>query len=70
MNRTRLAVAALAALGIALQGAFLHVVVARPLAAAVHEASEPRRAATFEESIVVKGVAKAHAARTTAGGRS
>ena len=61
MNRTHLAVAALAAAALALQGAFLHVVVARPLAAAVHDAAEPQRA-TFEESITVQAVAKAHAA--------
>ena len=61
MNRTRFAVAALAAAAVALQGAFLHAVVARPLASAVHDASEPQRA-TFEESITVQAVAKAPAA--------
>ena len=55
MNRTRFAVAALAA-AVALQGAFLHAVVARPLASAVHDAAEPQRA-TFEESITVQAVA-------------
>jgi hypothetical protein len=60
MNRTHLAVAALVAAAVALQGAFLHVAVAQPLASAVHDAAEPQRA-TFEESITVQAVAKAPA---------
>jgi len=56
----KLAVAALAALGIALQAAFLHAVVAVPLASAVRDADEPVRP-TFEESILVRAVAKAPA---------
>ncbi len=59
MMNPKLAVAALAALGIALQGAFLHAVVASPLASAVHDAAEPARP-TFEESILVQAVARAH----------
>lgn len=55
---TKLAVAALAALGIALQAGFLQAVVASPLASAVHDAAEPQRP-TFEESILVQAVAKA-----------
>ena len=70
MNRTHLAVAALAAAALALQGAFLHVAVARPLAAAVHDASEPQRAATFEESITVQGVARTHPAKHAPAKRS
>ena len=70
MNPNRLAVAALAALGIALQGAFLHLAVARPLASAVHDAAEPQRAGTFEESIVVQAVAKAHAPKPAPAKRS
>jgi hypothetical protein len=57
---TKLAVAALAAAGIALQAGFLHAVVASPLASAVRDASEPVRP-TFEESILVRAVARAHA---------
>jgi ABC-type tungstate transport system substrate-binding protein len=53
----KLAVAALAALAIALQAAFLHAVVALPLASAVGYAQEPARP-TFEESILVRAVAK------------
>jgi hypothetical protein len=60
MKTNRLAVAALAALGIALQAAFLHAVVAAPLASALHDAAEPQRP-TFEESILVRAVAKAPA---------
>ncbi len=58
--KSRLAVAILAALGLALQGALLHAVVAAPLASAVHDAAEPARP-TFEESILVQAVAKAPA---------
>ncbi len=57
---TKLAVAALTALGIALQAAFLSTLVATPLASAVHDAAEPARP-TFEESILVQAVARAHA---------
>jgi hypothetical protein len=60
MKTNRLAVAALAALGIALQAAFLHAFVAAPLASAVHDAAEPRPA-TFEQRVVVRAVAKAPA---------
>lgn len=60
MKTNRLAVAALAALGIALQAALLHVAVAAPLASALHDAAEPARP-TFEEQILVKAVAKAPA---------
>ena len=56
----KLAVAALAALGIALQAGFLHALVATPLASAMHDAAEPVRP-TFEESILVRAVAKAPA---------
>jgi hypothetical protein len=54
---SKLLVAALAALGIAAQAAVLHVAVAAPLASAVHDAAEPVRP-TFEESILVRAVAK------------
>ena len=57
---TKLAVAALAAFGIALQAAFLHSVVASPLESAMRDAAEPQRP-TFEESILVRAVARAHA---------
>ncbi len=60
MKPNRLAVAALAALGIALQGAVLEALVAAPLAEAVRDANEPVRP-TFEESILVRAVARAHA---------
>ncbi len=60
MQTNRLAVAALAALAVALQAAFLHAVVAAPLASAMHDAAEPARP-TFEESILVRAVARAHA---------
>ncbi len=53
----RLAVATLAALALALQAAFLQAVVAAPLASAVRDAAEPSRP-TFEESILVRAVAK------------
>ena len=55
---TKLTVAALAALGIALQAGFLHAVVATPLASAMRDAAEPTRP-TFEESILVRAVARA-----------
>lgn len=57
---TKLAVAALAALGITLQAAFLDAVVAAPLASAVGAADAQARP-TFEESILVQAVAKAPA---------
>ncbi len=60
MTSNRYAVAALVAAALALQGAFLHAVVAAPLASAIRDAAEPARP-TFEESILVRGVAKAHA---------
>ncbi len=62
---TKLAVAALAAFGIAIQAALLHTVVAAPLAAAVRDADEPARP-TFEESIFVRAVAKAPARKAPA----
>ncbi len=55
---TKLAVAALAALGIALQAGFLHALVVTPLASAMGYAAEPPRP-TFEERILVRAVAKA-----------
>lgn len=57
---TKLAVAALAALGIALQAGILHAAVASPLASAVGTLRESARP-TFEESIVVEAVAEAPA---------
>ncbi len=60
MKTNRLAVAALAALALALQGAVLHAVVAVPLADAVRDADEAQRP-TFEESILVRAVARARA---------
>ncbi len=60
MKTNRIAVAALAALGIALQAAFLHAVVAAPLATAVRDADDQMRP-TFEESILVRAVARARA---------
>ncbi len=60
MKTNRLAVAALAALALALQGAFLHALVAVPLVSAIRDAAEPARP-TFEEAILVRAVAKAHA---------
>jgi hypothetical protein len=56
----KLAVAALAALAVAAQVAFLHAVVATPLASAIGYSAEPQRP-TFEEHILVQAVAKAHA---------
>ncbi len=53
----RIAVATLAALALAVQAAFLHAVVAVPLASAVRDAAEPQRP-TFEENILVRAVAK------------
>ncbi len=60
MKTNRIAVAALVALGLALQGAFLHAVVAVPLASAVRDADDTARP-TFEERILVRAVAKARA---------
>jgi len=60
MKTNRLAVAALAALAVALQAAFLHGLVVSPLASALHDSAEPQRP-TFEESILVQAVAKAPA---------
>ena len=54
----KLVVVALAALGIALEAAVLHAVVAMPLASALHDSAEPQRP-TFEEHILVQAVAKA-----------
>ncbi|HEX9050003.1 MAG TPA: hypothetical protein VF841_05660 [Anaeromyxobacter sp.] len=67
MNTNRLAVAALVALALALQGAFLHAVVARPLASAMGYAAEPPRP-EFEESILVQAVARAHRPAVRVGG--
>lgn len=58
---TKLAVAALAALGIALQAGILHAAVAAPLASAVADLRAPARPAAFEEEIVVRAYAKAPA---------
>ena len=58
MKTNRLAVAALVAFALALQGAFLHAVVALPLASAVGYAAEPQRP-EFEESILVRAVSRA-----------
>ena len=58
MKTNRLAVAALTALGIVLQAAFLHTIVAAPLASAVGYAAEPQRP-EFEESILVRAVSRA-----------
>ncbi len=63
----KLAVAALAALALALQAGFLHALVAVPLASAVGYADEPLRP-TFEESILVRAVAKTPAPGVRAGG--
>jgi hypothetical protein len=63
---TKLAVAALAALGIALQAAFLHAAVAAPLDAAAADLAAARRPATFEETIVVRAPAKGPAKLATA----
>jgi hypothetical protein len=56
---SKLAVAALIALGLALQAGFLHAVVATPLASAVQDATDVRP--WFGEEILVRGVAKAPA---------
>ena len=56
---SKLAVAALIALALALQVGFLHAVVATPLASAVHDAADSRP--WFGEEILVRGVAKAPA---------
>jgi ABC-type tungstate transport system substrate-binding protein len=53
----KLAVAAIAALGIALEAAVLHAVVAMPLASAIRDSAEPQRP-TFEEHILVQAVAE------------
>lgn len=63
---TKLAVAALAALGIALQAGFLHAAIAAPLDAAVSDLAAARRPATFEETIVVRAPARAPAKVATA----
>lgn len=60
--KTKLAVAALAALGIALQAGFLHAAVAAPLASAVGELRGPASRVVLEEEIVVQAAAKAPAA--------
>ncbi len=60
MKSNRLAVAALAALAIALEAAFLHALVAAPLATAVRDADDQVRP-TFEESILVRAVARTRA---------
>ncbi len=49
----KLAIAAVAAVAIAIQAAFLHAVIAAPLALACDELRDAARPATFEESIVV-----------------
>jgi ABC-type tungstate transport system substrate-binding protein len=67
MKTNRLAVAALVALAVALQGAFLHAIVAAPLASAVGFAGEPQRP-EFEESILVRAVSKVHAPTVHVGG--
>ncbi len=67
MKTNRLAVAALVAFALALQGAFLHAVVALPLASAIGYAAEPQRP-EFEESILVRAVARAHAPAAHVGG--
>ena len=67
MQTNRLAVAALVALAVALQGAFLHAVVALPLASAMGYAAEPPRP-EFEESILVRAVAKVNSATVPVGG--
>lgn len=67
MTKSHVAVAALVAVGLAAEAALLHAVVAAPLASAVREAAEPPRP-TFEESILVRAVAKAPAALTPARG--
>jgi hypothetical protein len=56
----KLAVAALVAAALSLQAALLVEVVAAPLASAVGYAAEPQRP-TFEESILVRAVAKVNA---------
>jgi hypothetical protein len=67
MKTNRLAVAALVAFALALQGAFLHAVVALPLASAMGYAAEPVRP-EFEESILVRAVAKVRAPAAHVGG--
>ncbi len=62
----KLAVAALAAVALAAQAAFLHVAVAAPLASAVGELRAAARPATFEEHITV--VAARHAPRAATRG--
>jgi hypothetical protein len=57
MISNRVVVAAVAAVALALQAAFLHAVVAVPLASAVRDAAEPQRP-TFEERILVRAIAK------------
>lgn len=63
----KLAVTAIAAAALSLQAALLHAVVAVPLASAVGYAAEPLRP-TFEESILVRAVAKTHAPVVHVGG--
>jgi hypothetical protein len=67
MKTNRFAVAALVAFAVALQGAFLHAVVALPLASAIGYAAEPPRP-EFEESILVRAVAKVQAPAAHVGG--
>jgi hypothetical protein len=63
MMNKKLAVAALAAAALAVQAAFLHAVVAAPLASALGELRDSARAGTFEESITVVAVKPAPKAK-------
>lgn len=66
MMTRKLAVALVAAAGIALQAAFLHAAVVAPLGSALSDLRAPARAASFEEKIEVVAAkppakAKSHA---------
>ncbi len=63
MMTGKLAVAALVAAALAAQAAFLHAVVAAPLASAIGELRAPARAGTFEETITVVAARPAPKAR-------
>jgi hypothetical protein len=67
MKTNRFADATVVAFAVALQGAFLHAVVALPLASAIGYAAEPPRP-EFEESILVRAVAKVQAPAAHVGG--
>ncbi len=57
----KLAVAAIAAVAVTLEAAFLHVAVASPLSNAVGQLAERARPATYTETIVVSAHRAPHA---------